>query len=524
MAQKLTDVGINGSPSTSSGGPDRLENLCAVLSRWDTEKLANRAMLFLIAYTAMRNVLTAASKPLWYDELCTVAVAGQPSLVGLWRAFHQVQDSNPPFYCLIAYVFRHALANPEIAYRLPSILGFACALWFAFLFVRKHSGSIVALLCASLLVLTPLYRPYAVEARPYGFFIGCIAISLVCYQSAPRVWAILLLALSLAAAEASHYYAIFAFVPFGAAEAVYFVKTGRLRWSVWLSLATGALPLAVMWPLLRQLQRLYGAHFWAQPNLQVAVDSYAQMFKTNAPIAVGVAAAICFAALWNIVKSEDVSTSDYALVAGFIAVPVVAYLGAKLAHGGLTIRYSMPLVLGLVLGAQQMARTFRRKGLLLLALTVCTAIGVQESFFWMGERSQLGRLDSPAPVLERFANSAGRSDLPVVISDGHTYVQFAYYAPPQSASRFVGVVDAPQSVAYAGSDSLDLQMLFLRCCLPLQVLEFDGFAAVHPEFLLYSDGEAWDWWPTRLVRDGYSLQLVVMDGARKMYLVHRSSS
>jgi hypothetical protein len=62
---------------------------------------------------------------------------------------------------------------------------------------------------------------------------------------------------------------------------------------------------------------------------------------------------------------------------------------------------------------------------------------------------------------------------------------------------------------------------------PFQVVDFRSFAEAHHAFLLYSDNlyavqgtsVFYDWWIPRLVRDGYSLQLVAAEGNAKMYLV-----
>jgi hypothetical protein len=46
--------------------------------KWDGEKLATLGLAALIAYAAVRNIVCAASRPFWYDELCTVAIARHP--------------------------------------------------------------------------------------------------------------------------------------------------------------------------------------------------------------------------------------------------------------------------------------------------------------------------------------------------------------------------------------------------------------------------------------------------------------
>jgi hypothetical protein len=52
------------------------------------------------------------------------------------------------------------------------------------------------------------------------------------------------------------------------------------------------------------------------------------------------------------------------------------------------------------------------------------------------------------------------------------------------------------------------------------VYDFNVFISSHPRFLLYSTGDAqFDWWPVRLNRDGYVLQVLNAEKNQKVYLV-----
>jgi hypothetical protein len=124
--------------------------------------------------------------------------------------------------------------------------------------------------------------------------------------------------------------------------------------------------------------------------------------------------------------------------------------------------------------------------------------------------------------VERVVRAAGHGDLQVVDSDPIDYLQLAYYASPEGRRRLVFLADVPAAIAYVGSDTADKCLLALRSYLPLQVYDFAAFAGNHAEFLLYSDGrKAWDWWPTRLLHDGYALDLVAIDHGSRIYLVRR---
>jgi len=173
--------------------------------------------MVLIVYAAVRGVFTAASTPFWYDELCTWIVARQPTVSGMYDALRHAADSNPPVYYLIERLSAALIKNEHIAFRLPSIAGFAIVLWCVFLVVKRRSNGAVALVCTTAIFMTTLYDPYATEARPYSLMAACIAFGLVCYQRAPATRWMCLLGISVALAEALHYYAIFSIAPFCAA-------------------------------------------------------------------------------------------------------------------------------------------------------------------------------------------------------------------------------------------------------------------------------------------------------------------
>ena len=80
--------------NAQAGGP-------APLEKWRCERWATAGISILIVYTVLRNVLAAAAKPLWYDELCTLIVARQPSLPAIWSVLKDHVDSQPPTFYLV---------------------------------------------------------------------------------------------------------------------------------------------------------------------------------------------------------------------------------------------------------------------------------------------------------------------------------------------------------------------------------------------------------------------------------------
>jgi hypothetical protein len=503
---------------------------------WDS--MATAAIWAVIAYTTIKNIFAAASKPFWFDELMTVAVAHQPSFPSLWKALLQAKDSSPLLFCLLEHFCAVLIPNEQIAYRLPSILGFGCVLWCLFVFVRRQQGSACAFLCALIPIFTPLYRHYAIEARAYVPVVACISIALVCYQHLPsRSWTICF-GLALACAEALHFYAFFSFVPFAIAEIARFAKEKRIRWGAILALGSAILPLLIFWPVLREVKDFYGADFWSKATFSTVQDAYDGFLKPFRLLlfpgigfifAAGLsAAAILSARLSKSAEhdgSKDRSLYEPLLAVGLLAVPFVAFVVTKIGKGPLTGRYFLPMTLGMAIAASYVMQPLRNRGIVLLGVIVVLLLGIgnQERHFWKEESGHLARLPPITDSLAALLNSSGHSDLPVIVSDGQEYIQFAYYAPAGIANRLIGVVDPPSAVAYIGYDSIDRELLAVTCCLEkLHVFESSVFEAGHPSFLVYSDGSDFARWSTAFRRDGYRMEQVATAGDKTIYWFNRN--
>ena len=492
----------------------------------------------LVAYSVVRCLIAAASKPLWFDEMCTWIIARLGSAHAIWDALKRAADGQPPLFYIIEAHAGTLFRNEEIAYRMVSILGFACVLTFVFLFARRRTNAWYALLCSALLLLTILFDTYAIEARPYSLEVACFALALLCYQHAPAPAWMIVMGCSLALAENLHYYAVFAMVPFGLAEAALLWKTRRLRIAVWLALLGGCVPVIWLFPLQRALKITYGEHMLAPASLVRAIAIYGWIFTSQRNVAVVFAVAIvCVAAILVGVAAaaqalrrqsqlraawaSDPLAHEQILTLGFLALPFIAYAGAKLAHGALLDRYVLSVVLGIPLAACSLHAWLGRRGRIVLVIVAILLIAGRETRFWMLQEQHIGRLQSSAPRADQFVAAAGYPDLPVVVSSAVQYLELDHYAPPELQRRLVFLVDPVKAIEYDGSDSGDRQMLLLRDYAPLDVEEFAGFRAGHRQFLLLSNGDPrLDWWPARFRGDGDAdVRLLESQDSWKMYLV-----
>lgn len=517
--------------------PDWPANFPKFLDNIDSDRFANRTLVIMLVYALIRGLVGAATRPFWYDEVCTWIVARQPTISGIWNALAHGADGQAPGFYLIERLSAALIRNEEVALRLPLILGFLCVTICVFVFTRRRAGPAIALVCASIPFATLLFNWYAIEARPYSLAVACIALALVAYQRAPSAGWMVVMAVALAASPALNYYSLFAFAPFGLAELDVFLTRRQIRWSVWIALGCGVAPMAFFWPLLANFKHLYGEHFWARASLSGLIHIYGTFFLTSPPMGAAIAAAallgllalIAFRATAPADAASEPATPphEYVLTLTLVGLPAIGFLAARLTHSGMTERYVLSAILGIPLAASYILPLLDRRSFVLVVGALVALLAIQEASFWVAHKHQLVGFDSPADSLERFVESAGYSDLPVAISDGLEYLPIAHYAAPPWSERFVALVDAPASIVYAGDDTLDKELTVRRSFAALRVYEFPVFAAEHSAFLLYSSngsgGDPHDWWTARLLHDGYALKALAVDHSRVIYLATRPS-
>lgn len=498
------------------------------------DKLAFLPLALLIGYATARNICQALVRPFWYDEICTVLMVQQEHLSRLWQALTHGSDSPPLLFFLLERAAAALSRNENLAYRGISILGFAVTLLCLFIAVRTRKGSAIALVCAAIPLSTILFDTLSVEARPYSLLVACIAFAFVCYQRVPsRRW-VILLGVSLVLAESFHYFAVFAFLPFFLAETTHYALTRQFRRGVWLALFSGFVPLALFWPILSTMQKNYGTHYWAKPTLEIALNSYSWFFlifesSSGLYMAAITAIAVLFTMLATLRKSSWAGPSvgaplqELVLVLSSMSLPLVGFAVAALAHSGMTAKYLVPSLLGFPLALGFAIPRLPRWGFLLPTVSAALLLYVlvpQERQFWSNYN---GQFVSPARFVEDFVTAGGHPDLPVVISDGHDFLQLQHYSSQSWQQRFVILLDPEQEVAYTGNDSGDRHLAILRQYTTMPIFDFRPFLTEHPSFLLYSSGGGLgrDWWPGRLKKDGFKMQNVSVRARETHDYFHR---
>ena len=488
------------------------------------------AVGLLLLYTTALGLREAASRPFWFDEVFTVLLARLPAFGDVLRALADATDTSGPMF----YVFERsaARAHPdlELAYRLPSILASNLACGLVYVIARRDLGPIPACMAVLVLLMSQLYHAYSIEARPYALMVLCITLAIAAWQRAERWPGALLLGATSMVAVLTHYYSVFGLAPFVAAEMTHTARCRRVRPRVWLALGIGAVALMVSWPFLSSLRSYYGSHYWSNPTLAKTFASYDNLLSFGPPgagfgmaVALGLGLSLLALRLWA--REDDDGTPRptpemLVLILGLLAVPVTVAVTARVMQGGFTDRYAICVLPGFALGAAYAMWALERRAQVWLLIACLIAFASHEPAFWAstdGDHGLAPRARARA-MRELLPRTAGMG-LPVVIANGLEYLPLAFYGTDRPDIPLMAIADVEGARRYTGTDSIDLDLLALRRHFDVQVVDFPSFSRRHRTFLLMAASGPDNWWPSRLVDDGYVLTVIARTAGCVLYRV-----
>jgi 4-amino-4-deoxy-L-arabinose transferase-like glycosyltransferase len=520
---------------TSPSGTSQLKATVAVdnefsLSqpRWGIWVLA--ALLLPAVAIEMQNALT---RPFWFDELFTVGIAALGTPSAIWQALLTGVDTHPPFFYAVTNLGTHLATNEQLAYRIPSLFGYFITLFCLYSFVERRVGFVGGLIAALVASLSG-FHAYAVEARPYGLEVGFLALGLLCWQrlEASR-WFGVPLGLFLAAAVASHYYAILAIPALFVAEALRMYRTREFRFAAWIPLACSITPVLAALPHMRVIAATYGAHFWSHATLFSLAQSYSELSRGGSitagvfvilfaiMLARGLPASTMVHGLLPRQFVDRVNMEECVLAALLLCLPIETYFAAKVTEGGLIMRYVLPTVLGLAIATgfsiTWLGGTARAMLLAVLIVSYVTSTVTDAKTVFLN-RARSAAVNSPSPALERLLRDYP-SPLPVVVSSAVDYLRLAHYARPELAARILALVDSKEALSAVGTDQVDISASLLRPYTRAKIEDFSAFRVANRHFLLFSTGTTFDWWPERLSQKGHIVRLRHEQGQNRLYEV-----
>ena len=492
--------------------------------------LTSALVAILLVYTTAASVWEAAHRPFWFDEVFTAILTEKPSFTQVMSALGEAADTSGPGYYVVQRAIRGVVSDPHVAYRLPSIVATSLVGVTLFLFARRDLGTTAGALAVLFVLASQLYHGYSVEARVYALVAFGVALAALAWQRADSWrWTAVLIA-SAAGSVALHYYAVFALVPIGAAEAVRLARTRRVRWGVWAALGSGGLMLLWLWPLLSAVRAYYAGHYWSTASIGKVLATYDTLSGFGFPGGgLGLAVVLCLALTWFAWASTRATPPNatwpppetLVLVLGLVGLPVIVAAVAWLMNGGYTDRYAIGVIPGLALGVAYLSGALdaRLRAWLLVCATVVFA--THELAFWGNGSSALGIRQGPAMNAQQaLLAKAAALDLPLVVSSGLDYVPLVYYHQA-TAIDFVAVVDYEQALHYDGTDSIERDLVVLDHHLPLRVQSLATFRDANPAFLLLTRPGPFSWRTTYLFERGYAFTAVHQDGLFTLFKVER---
>lgn len=453
---------------------ERMKDAHSVASQWlrDTYRVSctRRSLtpvlvgLFTVAYFAATCYL-ASLKPFWYDEITTYNIARSPTAGDVWRAWLESPDGMPPVVHFAAHIINFALGFSHVTARLPDMLGFWVMCLCVFIFLRRRVCPMLALVGMLLPLTVPAAYSYAYEMRGYGMVAGFSAAAVVCwdlvYDTRWRRVGLLGMPIFLAAAIATHLYAVLLIVPLALGELARTIERRRVDWRVWMGLVAACVLLLPANPVISHIRGLPEMfRHSVVDRLQVLrqlMELWPRFLSISATY-LGLLAIVCLGR-GRVSRADDPPSlitregqplpADWVLVIGLIALPAIGWLFANLVTGFIEFRYVIATVIGFSVGVPLLCQVGVRRrpeiALLLAAWMAVTAAGSTFAAWYTLRTTTITTAHIAAGGgcfrLLNVWRKLPPDDLPIVVSHFYVFHQLHHYAPEALKRRLVFVVD-----------------------------------------------------------------------------------
>lgn len=478
---------------------NRLQKMwCGVAAMLD--RLGNRPRLLLLLFAGIYFVgfsLIASKGVISNDELFTLYIARLPHFRDVWAALATGAEQTPPLFYAVSRADIKLFGTSGLALRLPEMLAFFLMGAVLFHIVARRTSPVYGFLALLFPFMTTAFN-YVFEARAYALVLCFSVTGLLCWiwatEGRHRVPALVGLALSLAAAISSHYYAVLSLFPIGLGEAVRTFRRKKIDVGVWLALLLSLSPLVAFLPLIESARK-FAPHFWSKPHWSSIVYFYDYFLLTPSVIPLLAILLVVVASSVFRKPAEDTSEAgtlksvpehEIAGVLGFLMIPAVGIVLAKTAVGAFSDRYALPAVIGLCIviawGLHSVLRGQRvvavGLGLLLLAFLV-----VKEVNTWRRTGAYRALQASTYSFLETYA----RGNAPIVISGPLNFAELTYAPPRNLAGRLTYLADPRLALQYSGTDDAEKGLVEMQQWAGLNVLPFHTFVASGRACYIYVD-------------------------------------
>jgi hypothetical protein len=484
----------------------------------ETEARQSRILLLvLLVLTAALAVAWSAHRNLNQDEGFVFQTDTVPTLHHLMDVqLHYPIALDPLFYHLLGFASVKMLGATPIAIRLPSIAGFLLMQVCLYAVTKRIAGGFAGFVAAWVPAVTATLF-FAQQTRPYGVLLGLGALLLLAYQRGTREgsrtgW-LITLAVALALALNSHYFAILLLIPLYAAEAVRIVTQRRIDWPMIFAIAAGSAGELLTLPFQPGASE-FRRHYYnaGKVTLHAITQSYRSLFINYTGYSIRVqhvimgtlvlASIALAAALAARVRAKDVTvpTPERVFLVTLALLPFFGYLLAKYVTHAIEVRYILPTIIGvavlIALAALPLYRNPRTHLPLAVFCLVWLAVAgcIEVRGAGAERQSRTGHIVLNAPA----------GNAPIYMQSMGLFDEVARFVPdPALRSRISLVYSAPFEIELSHHDTQSLTAEHMRHFTRFNIVRYEDLRAQPGPhlFVIYPHGSGWDWLATQLQRD-----------------------
>lgn len=467
--------------------------------------------LILAALTAVyvTALYFTSQRFVWFDELCTFDIARAPSLRTLWQWVLKF-DNNPPTVYLLSRASMRIFGPTPFGLRLPSMLEFYFGSVAMLVYLRRKVGNGVAAFGVVIWWSSSSFY-YANEARVYALVFMSFACLMLAWDTATkraeRTVALWCVGISTAVLLASHVFASLCLFAVVIAE---FVRYRRRRKPDYPLYAALGLPMAIMIFYIPLISVYHGLILWPQFH---ASPLMAGKFYYRTVDCVG--RALFVVALMGMLLQHrlrgretiepEATWEERALIICMVLNPLLLNLILMQRKGDFFDRYTLTTnaviyaLIAVVFAVRLRFTKFTSYVATLLMLMLMAHMVHRE---W---------IKRPREADPRIMSSL-RPDLPMVVSNGATWVEMNQHEPAGLVARLYYIKNRAAAIKYDGTnyyydfEALD-DMKSAGFPFPGKVAPYSEFIARHKQFLIFAD--PFEWLPLQLQQDGAKFELVL---------------
>lgn len=479
-------------------------------------KFSRIPLLILLLLTAASALAWSHFRPLDQDEWFVFQTDVVPSIHKLVDVqLHYPIALDPLFYHLVGHASVSLFGHTAFAIRLPSLFGFLLMQVCLFAFAKRMAGPSAGFLAAAVPALTATLF-YAQQARPYGLLLGLAALLLLAYQHATRdpartAW-LITLAVALALALNTHYFAVLLLLPLYAAELVRIVYRRRIDWPMVLAIGAGSAGALLTLPFQKaagEFRKHYynagkiGFHAITQ-SYRALILNYTHYSMRTQHVLMGLLIFATLALVLGVVvrlrrNDPAVPLPELVFLLVLSILPLFGFLLARFVTHSIEVRYILPAIVGLsvfiaialqpVYGNAQRLRGLTTGCLVLLILTGLA-------------RAVEARSQAPIPWSLTVWNASAVPGPMYIQSVGHFEELGNQVADPDVRSRISLVYSAPLEIALSHHDTQALTAEHMQHFTGYRITRYEDLRAQPGPhlFIVYPTG-GWDWLSTAIVQD-----------------------